>query len=234
MTVEVSGKVTPTLHPDNVMHLDGYNESTANYVNELSTAMSDIYHSIHDVHVARDTANRNEAWTEATCILKTADMTAKFQSSANAKLNSCLSNLERGYFHNREELTKPVQVSASTGALNSEIRTHFKSLDASERRAQVSAAVVGDHRTATALLGAPAYLSGLSDIEHAEHLNKFNSIREPERVERMKVQKAGIDMVKRLQGLISDEFTKALGSDWGKVERLRKANSEAERAFITR
>mgnify|MGYP000687003865 CR=1 FL=1 len=66
------------------------------------------------------------------------------------------------------------------------------------------------------------------------YLRQFHEASQPEIAKRLAVMKKARDKMDSVAQLIKTGFEQALGANKTKVAKLRKANSEAEKAFILR
>lgn len=229
----VSTNVSPSLHPNNITALEGYNDSTSKYLAPVVTAFDEAYQSIQAVHEAREKADKNPAWTDASKVLQTANLAEKYQGRVCRKFDDAWSNLGKAITAIDEELSKPLEQLAGAGTVNGEIRTYSKSLERKERAELMTKAIQSnDTKTLGAILGAPPYLSGWSDVEHAHYQRLYHETSQPERANLLAVMKEARKKMGSVNGIILNGFEKAVGADWSKVQKLRKANSEAEQAFI--
>lgn len=73
MPTEIDARITPTLHPDNVASIEGFDDQTAPYLAPTMTAFSTAYEGIRAVHEAREKAKTNPTWNEAHQIIHTDD-----------------------------------------------------------------------------------------------------------------------------------------------------------------
>ena len=85
---KVHTNVAPSLHPQNIATIEGYNEQTRAYVAEVETAFSTAYEAINNVHTARELVKKNPTLTEAAQVLRVADHAYKLQQNALAKMDS--------------------------------------------------------------------------------------------------------------------------------------------------
>src|SRR5690606_30504636 len=100
---------------------------------------------------------------------------------------------------------------AATGTINAEIRAHVKALTAEERMKFISAALrEGDTKTLTAVLGAPAYLSGLGSEAARAFLRQYHEARSPETVRRLTATRAAIAMIEKNHLLAVSQMEKAM------------------------
>lgn len=61
--MDITTKVSPSLHPANIEAIEGFNDDTKAYVNPAVEALSTAYVAIEKIHAARDAAEKNQAWT---------------------------------------------------------------------------------------------------------------------------------------------------------------------------
>ena len=231
--VKVHTNVAPSLHPQNIATIEGYNDQTRAYVAEVETAFSTAYEAINNVHTAREVVKKNPTLTEAAQVLRVADHAYKLQQNALAKMDSARTNLKKAIDANEGMLTTPLENASGTGTINEEVRRHVKALTPAERmQFMQDASARGDERTLVAVLGAPSYLSGLSPEMQALFTRQYHERKHPETAARLKVMQTAYDMLNKRSGLVMGEIEKAIGTDWRKVQRLREATAESEKAFI--
>jgi len=231
--MQVSTNVTPSLHPNNVKSLKGYNESTSPYLAPVVTIFDEIYQSVDAIYSARVKANRNGAWTEASKVLQLAQLGEKYQNRLLPRIDNVVGNLAKAITAIDGELSKPLEQQAGAGTVNGEIRAYAKSLEHKDRTRLLHQAIQdGDNKTAGAILGAPPYLSGLSAIQHEMYLRQFHEHRQPELANRLAAMSGAKALLEERAPMIFGQIEKAVGASFDKVKRLREANSEAEAAFI--
>jgi hypothetical protein len=154
-------------------------------------------------------------------------MTKKFDS-ALADLNKRITALD-------EMLSTPLNHAAGVGTIDTEIRTHVKSMSAEGRYEFLKAAQnASDVTTLSAVLGAPAYLSRMSQLERDTHTRAYHEMRAPDVMKQLTAMKRARDLIHSRGGLVLTETQKAIGASPQKVLMLRQARDEAERAFIVR
>lgn len=103
----IHARVTPSLHPDNIKNLKGYDEATAGYVTHALNAFSTAYEGINDIHNARDASKRNPAWTDANAIIMTDDYAGKRMKGITQSLDSATKNLTQGIAYIESQLSTP-------------------------------------------------------------------------------------------------------------------------------
>lgn len=232
MTDNVDARITPSLHPDNVKSIDGFDEQTAPYLAPTMTAFSTAYEGIRAVNEAREKAKTNPTWNEAMQIIHTDDFAQKHLARITKGFDVTRSNLEKGIAMLEQQLTTPIE---SKAALNiaGEIRAYAKNLTTEERHKFVQQAIdSGDEKTVSAICGAPAYLSGLDANFQQLYVRFWNERTSPDLAQRLKAMKGAKQMIEERAGLVFESMTRAVGAPPHKAAALRKAKTEAEQAFV--
>lgn len=232
MPTEIDARITPTLHPDNVASIDGFDDQTAPYLAPTMTAFSTAYEGIRAVHEAREKAKTNPTWNEAHQIIHTDDFAQKHLARITKSFDVTRSNLEKGIAMLEQQLAAPIESKAAQ-SISAEIRAYAKNLPSEKRHAFIQQAIdEGDHTSVAALLGAPAYLSGL-DANFQETYTRFwNERSAPEVAQRLKAMKGAKQMIEERAGLVFKELEKAVGAPPHKAAALRQAKTNAEKAFV--
>ena len=97
--------------------------------------------------------------------------------------------------------------------VSTEVRAHAKGLLNTVERDKLmnEAMAAGDHTTLTAILGAPAYLSGMSPELHATYLRHYNEQRDPQSAKRLKVLKQAVALMQaKSQTFLFKEVARAV------------------------
>ena len=116
-----------------------------------------------------------------------------------------------------------------------EIRTFVSKLRTEERQSFLTDAVAnGDIRSLSAVLSAPGYLSGTSPEQQAFFTRRYHEQKSPDVARRLDVMKAALGKLEAAGSLFISEVPRAMGADWGKVQRLKQAKTQAEQAFVLR
>lgn len=228
---DVSIKVTPALHPDNVTKVEGYDSETEGVLAPTMNAFSTAYEGIRSVHDARAVADRNPGWTEEQKLVQVDNFARKHLDKITRTFDSVRTNLEKGIAHLEGELSQPVE-SKAAGSIAAEVRAHFKALPTGERMKLIQQAIDdGDHIVATAVLGAPAMLSGI-DANMQKTLTRFYHERHnPATAKRLKVMTAAKVLIEERAGLVFKEMERAVGGTSSKANKVREAQTAAEKAL---
>lgn len=230
--MEIKPNVTPSLHPSNIAAIDGYGDDTKGYVNAAVEALSTAYDSLGKIHEAKAAASKNPAFNEHQQVLVVADFAEKHQTFVAQKFDSAVASLTKGIDAMDAMLNDPVKANAERSSVAAEIRAHIKGLTYEQRQKFLSDAhEAGDTETLRAVLGAPGFLSGITEVERQVRTRLMHEKNSPETANRLKVMRAARDMLLQRGGLVFGEVEKALGADWAEVQRLRTRRTAAENAL---
>lgn len=226
---------TPSLDPRNIVAIEGFEEHEA-LLGPVMRAFEVAHQGISDVFAAREAAASNPEWTPATQTIKTAEYAEKVQTRATKAWDSASNNLTKTIASYEIELSKPLETSnqtVTTVALAGEIRAHVKQMDFSDRQKFMREAFAAkDLKTLQAVLSGPSYLSGFDLAAHDMHTRRFHEMQNPTMVSRLTVAKKAQELLDQRGPLIWSEVTRAIGSDWVKIGKLRSASNSAHAALI--
>ncbi|WP_420936180.1 hypothetical protein ACOJR9_04355 [Alteromonas sp. A081] len=102
--MEINSKISPSLHPKNITEIDGYDDTTAGYVESAKAALELAYKSLNAVHCARTTLNKNNAWSKEKKIFELAEFGEKNMDKVLPVFDRARTQLESGIqrvFHSR-------------------------------------------------------------------------------------------------------------------------------------
>lgn len=231
MADEIDTRVTPSLHPTNVQEVDGYCDEVAGILQSAQAAFTTAYHGLSAIHDAREKARQNPSWNEVEQAVQTADFADKVVERITRSFDSATANLKTIAEGLEKELSAPIDAS-SYGVIAGEIRAHVKGLKPAERMGFVMQLIrSGDQRSAKAILGGPAFLSGLEPEMQSVLLRMFHEQHEPVKANRLKVAKGAIDLIDQRAGLIWAERDKAVGENPHKIAKWRIQRAAAAQAF---
>lgn len=231
--VKVDTAVAMALHMQNVKAIDGSDEDAEKYLAPVVNIFDAAYQTIGDIHKARAQAAKNDGWTEAQRVLNLAKLGEAQQDKLTKKWDAVYKNLTTSIAAMEKQLNSPMKAAAERPGIANEIRQHFKSQNGEQRMLLLNDAQKrGDVETLQAVLGAPAYLSGMTEEMRAVCTRMFHMQQHPAVAHRLKVSQAAAKLMEERGGHILTEVTKAIGADWTKIKRLREAQTAAEQAFI--
>lgn len=227
---ELMQHVTPTLRGENITSMD-VDEETRAYLGPAATAMDTLYQSVQQVIDARNAAAKNRAWSEAEQIVQVADFAQKVEAKASRLVDSTLKNLGTSIAAIEETLRAPITTGANT-PIASDICQHLRSLETGERMALLTNAIKeGDHITMGAVLGRPAYLSGITKEMQAVLTEQFNRARFPAVAKRLSAMKAAHEKLSNAGSLFLATVEKAQGVSWSVSARLKAEQQAASKAL---
>jgi len=231
MTLEIRADTTPTLHPGMLHHLDGYDKDTQGFVETAEMAFTAAYEGIGAVHAARKGAEQNPTLNDAARLIVVADFAENHLTKILLKIDQATAVLKRSVASVNATLNAPIE-GAATGGMTSEIRAHAKTLTRQDRTALLANAVnARDTKTLAALLGAPPFLSGLSDAEANLYRRQFHEAIHPDLIKRLKVMEGALSLLYKNGGLVFHEMEKAVGAGADKVAAIRSAKAKAEKTY---
>jgi hypothetical protein len=227
----IDTRITPALHPLNVQELDGYSEETAGILSKTESAFAHAYEQLGKVFDASEAVRSDPTLTEAAAVLRIADYGDKAFMGMAKRFDDAAANLKTIIASIETELTAPVESKASS-SLSAEIRSYVAKLPDGERMSFVVKAIKdSDTRTASAILGAPAYLSGLTADIQAVLTRQFHEHSNPLQAKRLKAAQAGLELNGGRANLVFSAIQKAVGADHKKVARYRAAAAKTAKAF---
>lgn len=233
--IKVNTAVRIELHAQNVKAIEGFDDEAAQYLAPVVNMFDAAYQTIGDIHKARAQGEKNPGCTDAQRILQLAKLGETNQERITRKWDSVYQNLSKQIDALESQLNSPMKAAAERPGIANEIRQHFKGLTSEQRMALLNDAEKrGDAETLQSVLGAPAYLSGMTEEMRAIRTRMYHEAKSPEAAKRLKVSRAAAEMMETRSHFISTEITKAIGADWSKVKRLREAQTAAEQSLIVR
>lgn len=230
MSVPVNSRVTPALDPEVYLAVEGVNDSTRGYIDDVVSFCNDAYATLGKLHSAKELVDSNPAWTDAQKVLMMTGETAKQKARLANKLDRVCRDLNSRISHTEAELLRPVQVAAAN-PLAAEVRQHFKTLKNGERSKLIREALAtDDDATLQAVLGAQAFLSGMVSTDSEHFIGLYHRKRQPHLVERLEVMVRVKDLMDR-SGANGSAFHKAfnvvLGASPNDASAIEKANRAA-------
>ena len=225
----VDTRVTAGLHPQSVASLEDYDDDTKGHLEQVVQAFTVAYEGAGKVFDARAAAATDPTLTEAAQLIRTQDMADKVFQRAAAAFDKVSSNLQSGIALIEKELTTPVQ-SRAAQTIAVEIRNYIRTVKSPMDFVR-NAIVTGDVDSASAALGAPAYLSGLTPEAQAVLLRMYYEKHNPALVKRQRAMQAALDLVGQRSGLLFKDLEKAVGVPPHRVKALKEAKAKADKAF---
>ena len=232
MTDNVDHRISPSLHPENVKSIDGFDEQTAPYLAPTMTAFSTAYEGVRAVLAAKEAVAANPTWNEAQQIIHTDDFAQKHLARITKSFDVTRSNLDKAIVALEQQLTTPIE-SKAAASIAGEIRAFVRDMPTEKRHAFIQQALdAADHVTLGAVLGSPPYLSGLDANFQAVYVRHYHERNSPELAQRLKAMKGAKQMIEERAGLVFESMARAVGAPPHKAKALREAKTAAEQAFV--
>ncbi len=228
----IDTRVTPSFMSANVRALPQYDDDTAPLFGPVESAFDLAYSTVRSIYNARDAAENDSTMNDDARLVAVAELadkvterTTKAFDYANTALTNNIAQLETA-------LSAPVQARAAH-TISVEIRAHVKGLKTGAHVMDFVRQAIdrGDHETVSAVLGAPAFLSGMTPETQAIMLRMYHEKARPDVAKRLAAAKAAQDYLDRNAGLFMGQIEKAIGGDWRKVQMLRKSANATRKAF---
>lgn len=233
--VEIDTAVSPSLHPQNLLSLPDYGEDTAPAISVAVDAMRALYDGLSDVHRAREAAEKDPTLTPAARLLKVASFAEQHQNAITRKFDKAHSTMTTAIDALNKSLSEPLKLRGERPGIANEVRQYVKALTTAQREAWFTERQrAGDMESLEIVLGAPGYLSGLSDDERVVRTKFLHRLRHPVEARRLDIMTKALDMIHTRGPLLWKEMERAVGASPAKVQRLREAKNSAEAAFILR
>ncbi len=231
MAVPVNPRVTPALDPETYLAIDGVNDSTRGYIDDVVSFCNDAYATLGQLHAAKDAVDSNPTWTAEHKVLMMNGATTKEKERLARRLDRTVRDLDSRISLTEQELLRPVQVAAA-GPLAAEVRAHFKSLEKEGERSKLirEALAADDEATLQAVLGAQPFLSGLNNVDREHFIRLYHEKKQPHLVERLDVMKRVRDVMNN-SGANGPAFHRAFdlvrGAKPAEALAIEKANQRA-------
>lgn len=228
MADNIDTRVSPSLDPERLRLMDGYNDDTRTFVDCVVNAFNDAYQTPGKIHDARELAERNSAWTPENRIIIVGKESAKQKDRVLKRLALAERDLRANIAHTEGELSRPLMERAGLGSINGEVRAFVRDLNRSDREKFMTEALDRDDGpTLEAILGAQPFLSGLTPLDHEHYVRAYHTQRNPHLVRRLDLMKRFLDEIERDGPIVHAQFDKAVGAKPSLVGALDKANEQA-------
>jgi hypothetical protein len=212
MSDDTDVRISPTLHPGIAGEIADYDDETRPLLGQTETAVSEAFKALQSIHNAKEGAKLNPTLNDFEQLVAVDDHAIKVMKRVEGIWDRAIDTLNNNVFAMEKDLYAPVEQRA-TATMASEIRRHFAGLESDGKRmgALRKAIEAGDETTATAVLGAPSYLSGLSEELHAEYLRDWHNAQRPVEAKKIRAMKAAADMLNGRFKLLTSAVEKAVG-----------------------
>lgn len=231
MSIQIDPRVTPSLHPENVVRLPGYSDATKGYVEGTERAFREAYDGITAVLDAKEAVKSDMSLTEAGRTMKVDDMAQRVFKKVAALFDKESANLSKGIALIEEKLNAPVTARAAH-PIAAEIRAHVRSMNESDRPGFIINSInSGDRITVESVMGAPSYLSGMRADTQAALLRMYHEKSAPDEAARLNVMQGALALLGSRGGMLFAALEQAVGANPQAVRKLREAKARADKAL---
>lgn len=221
---------SPSLDERVITSIENFDENDPALA-QARNAFSDATETLKKIAATRDPLSKDTSKTLEQKLLLMAPLTEKAQERVSRKFDNALKSLTSLAQSVDEGLNKPLEQTTHS-ALCVEIRSYIRNLPKDKRDAFVNDAVTrGDMQVMQSVLGAPAYLSEVSEERKAMWLRQYRERANPIDVMRLAIYRRAIELVQERGPLLHGEFEKVLGGSWKDVNRLRNQVSASDAAL---
>jgi hypothetical protein len=211
MSNDTDTRISPTLHPGIADEIADYDEDTRPLLGATETAVSEAFNALKSIHNAKAAAATNPTFNEFAQLIAVDNHATKLMDKVYAKWSQTTDVLNNNIAKMEKELYAPVEQRA-TASMASEIRSHFAALETGPKMNALRKAIeAGDELTASSILGAPCYLSGLDPDLHAEFLRDWHNAQRPVEAKKIRAMRAATDMLNDRYKLLTLAHREAVG-----------------------
>ena len=211
MSDETDIRISPTLHPGISGEIADYDDETRPLLGQTETAVSEGFKALQSIHNAKEGAKLNPTLNDFEQLVAVDDHAIKVMKRVAGFWDRAVDALNNNVVAMEKDLYAPVESKASR-TMATEIRQHFASLEQGPRMNALRKAIeAGDETTATAVLGAPCYLSGLDPELHAEYLRDWHNAQRPLEAKKIRAMRAAADLLNERYKLLKKAAEKAVG-----------------------
>ncbi|MGE3970527.1 MAG: hypothetical protein AB7E78_04130 [Porticoccaceae bacterium] len=195
------------------------------------TLFAGLHQDLARLHAARQALEQDPTSTPEARAVQLAKTAEKLGARIGQRMTEHLSRLESDIGALEAALSAPVTEQAARPVAQ-EIRAHFKGLSTSERSSAARMAIQnGDDITATAILGAPPYLSGLQADMQQTLLSMYHKSRNPDSAEKLEVLRRSRDILVNNSALVRGELIAAVGAQPDEAAEWQKRQDVASAAI---
>ncbi|OQW68692.1 MAG: hypothetical protein BVN34_08420 [Proteobacteria bacterium ST_bin12] len=226
--MEVHAHISPSLHPKNVEKIADGDTEVLPYLNAAVEAFSEAYDSISKVYVAKDLAAKNQAWTKENVHMLVGELAEKHLTRVCKKFDSVVASMTTSIDALDGQLNSPITADAERFNISAEIRAHVKGLSVEDRLKFIDDAFAShDVATLRAILGAPSFLSGMSEKERQLRTRMLHEQSSPKTAKTLAALRRAKEMLETRGGLLFSEMEKAVGVPRNRIFELQKVNKHA-------
>lgn len=220
-----------SLAPGNITSLDGYEEFGGWGLEHVVSAMAGLHDACANIIEGRKAVQADPTMTDAARAIAVADLADKLGAKVTKSADAALALLKKSIASERAELSKPLAAAVSP-ELGREIRAHVKALKPAERIGFLQAqAKAGDVTTMSAILKAPAFLSGVNAEVLPALNNELNRALNPQAAARLAMLEKAEETLSHAGAIFIASTERAIGVKRGVVDRLRQQQGRARKSL---
>jgi len=209
----------------NIEKLEGF-EVHGTAVAPAVTALNAMNAVLASIIEARGKSERDPTLgTESAAVLKVAAYADGLVTQATQKYDIAHKSIQSQIDAVETQLNQSITASTS-GTLASEIRAHCKA-QKNPNQFVVELMQSGDEQGVSAILGAPSYLSGLTDDMRKAFTRQWHERRNPQLTGKLALLNAASERLDRAGVALLGTVEKAMGVDYRTIKRLRDAAAAA-------
>lgn len=228
MSDNIDTRVSPALDPEVIRLMDGFTDEDAQFVGGVVNAFNDAYQTLSKLNDARELWQSNPAVTKEAAVVIVKKEADKHQQRVLQRFDLADRDLAANIEHTETELSRPLAEKASLGPINTEVRAFVRGMKRSEREAFMREKLEqGDDQSLAAILGAPHYLSGLTQVDGEHYTRTYHERKRPDLVRRLDLMRRVSDRLHASRPILFAQFAKAIGADAGAAAHLQRANEQA-------
>lgn len=230
--MKVNGNITPSLHPEMVTGVKGYGETTKQYLAETRNTLETTYKALEEIYKARDAINGDPLLSEGAKKVKLAKLAESKQKQATTAFDNTMAVLRSRITFIENAMNGPLLQNAGAGSFNEEIRRHVNDLPFEDKEKFLKDALKSKvELTLTAVLGAPAYLTGLLPVLHEGFRSQYHGMKYPGLMEELEVTKGAYDLLTKHGPKVFGEVEKAMGFKFAEAAKIQAASDRSTRAL---
>jgi hypothetical protein len=211
MSHEIDTRISPTLHPGIAGEIADYDDDTRPLLGTTETAVSEAFVALKSIHDAKAAAATNPTLNEFAQLIAVDNHATKLMDKVYAKWSRTTDTLNANITAMEKDLYAPVEQRA-TASMASEIRRHFAGLETGPKMNALRKAIeAGDALTASSILGAPHYLSDMTEELHAEFLRDWHNAQRPVEAKKVRAMRAAAEMLNERYKLLTQAHREAVG-----------------------
>lgn len=244
----IDTRVSMDLHPQQILGMAEYDSDTAINFTDTIAAFDEARKAVSKVYDAKQAVAGDPTLNEAAKLLKVDDLASKLVASVLTRMVKAESYHRDAVRVIGQSFSEPLNQRAAH-TISVEIRAYVKAMAEQQGTSTVDKrqkqSALGflmnaindhDHDTMSAVLGAPAYLSGITRENQQMLKRRWHEVASAPSFKKLKAHEAGLALLQRKGGLVQLVLEKAVGTlnEGGRVwtpAQLRALRNQSAKAF---